>query len=372
MSELNLSWLRSMVDRSASPYKIVRRDAIEYVGRLDEGSEISAPYQGYGKNVYRVEGTEVLVNDYVSRHLDNLIGLTPKQAKVVKNASGEGGVRDFRNYLATAGSFSKPVKVALVANPSSRTVSGIIPIKEDVIPSDAFFDFMEIFLEKNRLVPVRHEMAVDSSVGLTVYMDSMDPEVRQIAPGEDFLVNSFFLRWNLGTIELGHYYERLICSNGQKEIIRHSEAKLFSLATEAVGGFLAMPRNAEILDASFGRFSGKALEAMAVRASMAELKTISRKLDQYLVDGQISERLAPYTEQLQAYADQGYDCAPAELKEMKAGMSVWDLYNGVTDFASNNKIWDDDDNRRGALQEEALSFLMRQRDIKNYKDVFDD
>lgn len=31
---------------------------------------------------------------------------------------------------------------------------------------------------------------------------------------------------------------------------------------------------------------------------------------------------------------------------------------------------DRDDNRRGMLQEEVLSFLMRQRDIRNYKDIF--
>ncbi len=31
---------------------------------------------------------------------------------------------------------------------------------------------------------------------------------------------------------------------------------------------------------------------------------------------------------------------------------------------------DRDDNRRGMLQEEALTFLMKQRDIRNYKDVF--
>ena len=57
---------------------------------------------------------------------------------------------------------------------------------------------------------------------------------------------------------------------------------------------------------------------------------------------------------------------PYELREMKAGMSVWELYNGVTDYASNNTFWDRDDSRRGMLQEEALTFLMKQRDIKNY------
>ena len=53
---------------------------------------------------------------------------------------------------------------------------------------------------------------------------------------------------------------------------------------------------------------------------------------------------------------------------MKAGMSVWELYNGVTDYASNNALWAPDDNRRGLLQGEALNFLLQERDIRNYKE----
>ena len=50
--------------------------------------------------------------------------------------------------------------------------------------------------------------------------------------------------------------------------------------------------------------------------------------------------------------------------------TVLELYNAVTDYASNNTVWDQDDNRRGMLQAEALKFLMRERDVKNYSDIF--
>ena len=33
-------------------------------------------------------------------------------------------------------------------------------------------------------------------------------------------------------------------------------------------------------------------------------------------------------------------------------------------------VGDKDDNRRGMLQGEALKFLMRERDVKNYSDIF--
>lgn len=370
MSEVNLSELRDRVERNASPYKVVRRDAVQYVGSLREDKDLKAPYEGYGSNVYRVDGAEVLVNDMVSRQLDEIIGLTPKQEKVVRNASGETGVRDFRNYLATAGSMFKPVSLALIANPSSRTVSGMIPIKEEPIPADAFFDFLELFLEKNGLYPSRYEMPYDIAAGLTLYLDSDRPEIRTIAPGEEFLVNSYYVKWNLGQIELGRYFERLVCTNGQTERVRHKDARIFSVQPDRISAMVDLPGNRELLSCAFERFRGKALEAMEVRASMAELKLVADKLDDFLVDSRSAMAIAPYGDQLQMYANAGYDPTPGMMKQMKAGMSVWELYNSVTDYASNNTVWPEDDNRRGMLQMSAFNFLLRERDIKKYEDIF--
>ena len=239
------------------------------------------------------------MNDMVSKRLDEIIGLTPKQAKVVRNASGEIGVRDFRNYLATAGSMMKPVSVALIANPSSRTVSGLVPIKEEPITSDVFFDFLELFLDKNGLYPVDYQMAYDIAAGITIFLDCDNPDVRQIAPGEDFLVNSYYLKWNLGQIELGRFYERLVCSNGQTELVRHKEARVTSVREDRIAGIMDIPRNGGLLTGAFDKFRGKALEAMGTRASIAELKLVSDKLDHFLVDSRASMAIAPYGKELQ-------------------------------------------------------------------------
>ena len=370
MSELNLSVLRQRINDTSIPYRVVRRDAIEYVGRLEDGSEISAPYEGYGKNVYRVEGTELLVNDMVSKQLDGIIGITPRQAGIVRKASGEIGVRDFRNYLATANSIAKPVSVALFANPQSRTVSGLVPIKDEPIPADAFFDFLELFLDKNGLYPTRYQTAYDISAGVTIYLDSKNPDVRQIAPGEDFLINSYYFKWSLGMIELGRYYERLVCSNGQTETVKRKEARATSLREESTVGLLNLPANKELLDESFGRLRVKALEAMQVKASVAELMVVADKLDKCLVDSRTVDAIAPFGKEKKMYERAGFDVAPDHLSQLKASMSVWELYNSVTDFASNNPVWDERDNRRGMLQNEAFKFLMRERDIKNYSDIF--
>ena len=370
MSEVNLTELRQYVATVANPYKVVRRDAIEYVGRLVDGSEITAPYEGFGKNVYRVEGSELLVNDTVSRQLDEIIGLTPKHTKVVKNASGEAGVRELRNYFATAGSMLSPVSVALIANPESRTVSGLVPIKEEPISAEAFFDFLELFMEKNNLYPTDYEVAYDIAAGLSISLDSYNPEVHRIAPGEDFLINSYYLRWHLGQIELGRIFTRMICANGQMMTFSQKDARLTSVREDRIDEFLEIPRNAGRLNGDFDRFTRKALEAMGVRASIAELKWVSDKLVNCLVDSQTAMAIAPFADERKKYLEAGYSGSPEQLSTLKASMSVWDLYNAVTDYASNNTTWERRDNRRGMLQTEAIRFLMRERDIKNYSDIF--
>ena len=169
-------------------------------------------------------------------------------------------------------------------------------------------------------------------------------------------------------IELGRYYERLICSNGQTVTIKNREARATSVREDRIGGFLDIPRNMGLLNDDFDRFTGKALEAMEVRASIAELKWVSDKLEKCLVDSQAAMAIAPFADEHKKYMDAGFK--PEQLSTLKASMSVWELYNGMTDYASNNTTWERRDNRRGILQAEAIKFLMRERDIKNYSDIF--
>ena len=169
---------------------------------------------------------------------------------------------------------------------------------------------------------------------------------------------------------MGRYFERLICSNGQIETVKHKEARITTIREDRIGGIMDIPRDNGMLTASFEKFRGKALEAMGVNASIAELKWVSDKLDQYLVDSRVAMTISPFEKELQMYQRAGYDGFADQLKQMKASMSVWELYNAVTDYASNNTVWDQDDNRRGMLQGEALRFLMRERDVKNYSDIF--
>ena len=360
--ELNLNELRDTLEPAQSPYKVVRRDAVQYVGMVED--------QERPVSIYRVDGTDIMVNAGASAKLDEVIGLERKQAGIVRNASGETGVRDFRNYLAVAGSMMQPVSVALVANPETRMVDEIIPIKQDIIPLNAFFYLVEVFMAKNGLVPVRYETERRHGLEVTVYMNSVSPDVRNIGPGEDFLVNSYFMRWNLGQIEVGHYFIRLVCTNGQIQTIREQDARVNSLQDESVVRLIDIPSQKNRLDVSFEEFSDKAVEAIKTRASMHELMKASRLLDDNFVAKPIVSRIAPFEPMRQRYADRGFDTDPKRLRELKSGVNMWDLYNDITEYATHNTDWKDNDSRRGHIQREALNLLMAKRDIRQYQDIF--
>ena len=257
-----------------------------------------------------------------------------------------------------------------MADPERKAVVNVIPVKDSVITSDDFFDFAEMFMDRNNMFPTDYEHSDSLSTGVTLHIGSNTPDVRTVVDGEDFLMNSYFLRWNLGQIELGRYYERLICSNGQIETVHQVEAKMLSLDDTSIKRMLALPQDESALDSSFERLREHALTAINTRASLSELGFVHKLLSRYLVGTERLKELAPYNEELNYYQQRGFGKEGLRPHETLASMTVWDLYNGVTAFASHNTDWHINDNRRSGLQGAIYNFLLRPRDIKNYVDAY--
>lgn len=345
--------LKKQVLSERNPYRTINREQLKYVGG----------------NFYEVDGVEMEVTPDVASDLDAFIGLTRHQARTVETASGETGLRNFRNYLASANSIAKPLQLAIVGDRNTRRITKAVPLKEDLITAEAFFDFAEMFMDKNGYSPRSCMVGADTGAEFSILLDSEHPEISTIMKDEDFLSNSIYLKWNPGEIELGHYYERLICSNGQVERIRSSEAKINSLSTEQINKMLALP-DSKIMNKGFKEFRHAALLAISTRASMNELKHVSMMLERFGLDTRDVEKVAPYRKELQEYADRGYDIDRNNAATTLASMTVWNLYNSVTAFATHNDIWTENDCRRLAVCEVAVKFLYRDHDIKKYTDIY--
>ena len=345
--------LKSQVLSDRNPYRTVGREQLEYIGG----------------NFYKVDGVEMEVTPEVASDLDAFIGLSREQAKAVETASGETGIRNFRNYLASANSISRPLRLAIVGDRNTRRITKAVPLKGELITAEAFFDLAEMFIDRNGYSSRSCMICSDTGVGFSIVLDNEIPEISTIIDGEDFLTNSIYLKWNPGEIELGHYYERLICSNGQVERVPSRDAMINSLATEQVNKMLALP-GSKIMNRGFHKFRNAAIQAMNTRASMQELKYVSTFLEKFGLDAHKVEEVAPYRKELQEYTARGYDIDRNNAATTLASMTVWNLYNSVTAFASHNDIWPEEDGRRMAVCETAVKFLYHDRDIKNYIDIF--
>ena len=364
--------LRGQIAENQMPYKVVERAAIKYVGRIDKHGPEVPTKACYGRNIFSVNGTDMLATDHVARTLDKYAGFSRQQQKFIAKASGEDGVRDFRNYLAAASSIADPGKVVLVADPDSHTVINVIPVKDGPITSESFFDFAEMFIDANDLTPTGYQMGYNVSSGITLLLDNNTPDVRAFAQGEDTLINSYYLRWNLGQIELGRYYERLVCSNGATQLIPRTNARITDLDEKSIKGILSIPKDEDMLNSAYNGFVTNALTAIKTRASISELQAVSKLLEKYLVSKDAARQIAPYGDEMEYYINSGYTTNGKWFSphEALASMTVWELFNDVTQYATHNTEWSKDDNRRTMLQGEIVQFLNRSRDIKTYIDAF--
>ena len=58
------------------------------------------------------------------------------------------------------------------------------------------------------------------------------------------------------------------------------------------------------------------------------------------------------------------------MSHAKSDKTVWEIFNMLTFFASHNDVWSSSDIRRANLMGSAIQFLMKNRDIIEYYNIF--
>jgi hypothetical protein len=51
-------------------------------------------------------------------------------------------------------------------------------------------------------------------------------------------------------------------------------------------------------------------------------------------------------------------------------MSVWQLFNILTAFATHNQLWPAHDTRRSELMAQSVELLNQKRDIRSYQNIY--
>ena len=101
-----------------------------------------------GENVYSMDGKEVTASCVFTDAYDRIIGIDSRQRKMVKEASGETRLTNYRNYINVASNMQKPKSVVVIASPQNRQLTEIVPIVDEYISPTLFFDFAEMMAEE--------------------------------------------------------------------------------------------------------------------------------------------------------------------------------------------------------------------------------
>lgn len=110
--------------------------------------------------------------------------------------------------------------------------------------------------------------------------------------------------------------------------------------------------------------------AMRTKASVYEMGIAARFLRQFGVDVSDAEQLVPYEENRICYEQSGYPVNAEGLRQAVSSMTVWQIINILTTFATHTPTWTSHDLRRPQLMEQSVSLLNHKRNIIEYNNVF--
>lgn len=362
MNSLDLEVLKKNALENQFPYKLVDPSSIRFGSKVDDEGDI----------YINVHGVNLLANADVIDSLDEYYGISGRQKSNVEAALGETGVSALRNYLGAAASESVlGQKMALFADPKTKMVVNAFPVGDTLINPEQLFPLAEMMMGKFNVYPTKFHGGPAERTGMTLVMESRNPNTVTIAPGEVFQGGGFYLRWDKGAIDVGVFIRRMVCSNGAVISIPRQMGMIQDLSQDSINRLMAIvPKILHLKTAvPFQTFQKKALLAMETRASLAEMQMVYRLLrDNAGLPAEELARLAPFEEDMNAYAEKGY--AGMNLRDTMSSMNVWTLYNNLTAYATHSTAWGEHDGRRDLLMNASLDFLNRSRDIKTHLDIF--
>ena len=330
-----------------------------------EANEIIA----LSENHYRVGNATFEVDNNIARKIDVFAGLRATQTRMAFDSYGDEGVANLRNFFGQA-QHKKEGRMVLLADTQDRRIIDGIPIKQRLITPDVFFDFAEMFMDKNNYVPHKVEYSQISVNDISILMKPIKERHMEFTKGDEFMSNGLFLNWTPGEISLGNYYIRLVCSNGAIQISRNSIHTIFSPEVKELRRLLNIPD----VDVLFKENTARMLEnvhlAMKTMASVRELGLAVKTLNTHGVEDDVTNEIIPYQSAKEQYESAGYVMDREHMACAKSNKTMWELFNILTFFATHNKMWSAHDVKRTSLMNASMDLLFSKRDIKEYYDIY--
>lgn len=310
-----------------------------------------------------IDGVKIELTPYAFGKLLGRLRIPKAFAKRFTAGFGNDGLKELVNMMKSMKSSKNDQTVTLLVDPRAKKVTNILPAGYASISNENFINFAERYIDQYDLDVT--DFGSDPSGGATINCVSKNGVFT--VPGmsdEIFNTGVTFRNTPIRGLEVSPYLNRLVCSNGMTSTAFSENYGLHELTDKSINEF-----NEHMISMASTGFqpiglADKIKTANHTDASLAEVqKAMSAILStDKKVDYEYAQRFIPIDRAMKAYSDIGAEPSTFTTKQLqnaKSGMSVWEVVNGMTNFASNDNKYNIDDHKTGNLMVTAGNLLMK-------------
>lgn len=302
------------------------------------------------------------------KDLTKILGITITGLNRLESSLGEDPTRNILNAIKTGISSTKNSEVMIWVN-DERSITRIKKSGSQIFSGETYFEMIERLMNKHDLdIKGMHFNPRNGNVHIHTISNSREFQVNRL-PDEVFNPGISFSRTGDG-IQAEPFMERLVCTNGM--VTRKLEESInLSLNNEASWNeFYRELEKSESNNFVPVKFNRKVEEALITPASMSELergiKLITTNSNVEIGDLEMFIPGTKFTfDRINRSGIQISDLSNEQKRNLRTGVTVWDVINGLTDFSSHNYGFEKKPNADRFIQVAAGDMLTRDFDTQN-------
>jgi len=310
-----------------------------------------------------VDGVKIELTPFAFKRLLGRLRIPTAFAKRFESGFGSDGLQQLVQMMKTMKSSKNDQTVTLLVDPREKKVTNILPAGYASISNEAFIDFAEGYINQYGLEV--KDFGSDPSGGATINCVSPN-SVFQVPGMSDEVFNTGVTFRNTPTrgLEVSPYLNRLVCSNGMTSTSFSETYGLHELTDKSISEF-----NDHMISMASTGFQpvGLADKIKSANNTDASIAEVQRAMSAMLstdknIDYDYMQRYLPINRVMKAYSDIGAEPSTFTTKQLqnaKSGLSIWEVVNGITNFASNDERYNIDDHKTGNLMVSAGNLLMK-------------
>ena len=312
-----------------------------------------------------IDGVKIELTPFAFKRLLGRLRIPTAFAKRFSEGFGADGLKQLVSMMKTMKSSKNDQTVTLLVDPRAKKITNILPAGYASISNEAFVDFAEGYINQYGLEVT--DFGSDPDGGATI--NCVSPEAVFTVPGmSDEVFNTGVTFRNTPTrgLEVSPYLNRLVCSNGMTSTAFSETYSLHELSDKAINEF-----NEHMITMASTGFQpvGLADKIKLANETDASIAEVQRAMSTILsadktIDFDYAQRYVPINRVMKAYSDIGAEPSTFTTKQLqnaKSGLSIWEVVNGMTNFASNDQRYALNDHKTGNIMVTAGNLLMKKQ-----------